>query len=85
MAQVQSLAWEFPHATWLNNEEINTFLVFFLFTTTPAAYGSSRASGLIRAIPVGLCHGRGNPGSEKHLQPKPQLAAIPDCWEKKKN
>ena len=39
----------------------------FLFTSTPAAYGSSQARGRIRAAAAGLHHSHGNSGSELHL------------------
>ena len=46
---------------------------FFLFSATPAAYGSSQASGQIRASVAGLHHSHSNAASELHLQPTPQL------------
>ena len=53
--------------------------VFFcLFRATPAAYGSSKARGLIRAVAAGLHHSHGNARSELHLRPTPQLTAMPD-------
>ena len=51
---------------------------FFLFTATPAAYGSSQARGQIGAVTAGLRHSCGNAGSKPHLQTTPHLTAIPD-------
>ena len=45
------------------------------FRAAPIAYGGSQARGLIGAVVAGLCHSH---GSELHLQPKPQLTAMPD-------
>ena len=36
------------------------FFFFFLFMGAPAAYGSSKAKGHIRAVAAGLCHSHGN-------------------------
>ena len=47
------------------------FFFFFFFMTTPMAYGSSQARGLIGAAAAGLHHS--SAGSELHLQPTPQL------------
>ena len=44
------------------------------------AYGSSQARGWIRAVAASLHHSHRNAGSELHLQPTPQLMAIPDLW-----
>ena len=41
------------------------------------AYGSSQARGQIGAVVAGLCH-RHSMGSKLHLQPIPQLKAMPD-------
>ena len=43
----------------------------FFFKATLVAYGSSQARGQIGAAAAGLCH-------SLHLQPMPQLAAVPD-------
>ena len=43
---------------------------------TPMAYGSLSAMSQIRASAAGLCYSKA--GSKPHLQPKPQLAAMPD-------
>ena len=42
------------------------------------AYGGSQARGLIRAVATGLRQRHSNVGSEPHLQPTPQLTAMPD-------
>ena len=39
------------------------FFFFLLFKATPAAYGSSQATGLMGAIAAGLCHSHSNVGS----------------------
>ena len=53
--------------------------VFLSFSRAAlAAYGGSQARGLIRAIAAGLHHSRSNSGSMLHLQPTPQLTAMPD-------
>ena len=52
---------------------------FFHFTVTPAAHGSSQArSQITAAAAASLCHSHSKVGSEPHLQPTPQLAAMPD-------
>ena len=58
---------------------INPFHFFFFhFRPAPAAYGSYQARGQIRAATADLCFSHGNAGSEPHLQPILQLAAMPD-------
>ena len=52
-------------------------VVVLLFQAVPAAYGGSQARGQIGAVAAGLCHSRGNAGSEPRL-PIPQLTAMPD-------
>ena len=42
------------------------------------AYGGSQARGRIRAVAAVLHHSHSNVGSEPHLQPVPQLTAMPD-------
>ena len=42
------------------------------------AYGGSQSRGWIGAAAAGLDHSRSNVGSELHLQPMPQLLAMPD-------
>ena len=60
-------------------EKLKSFFFFFgLFRATPAAYVSSQARGLIRAVAAGLHHSHSNIKSEPHLQPTPQLTAMPD-------
>ena len=52
---------------------------FFLFLrATPVAYGSSQARAQIAAAAAGLRYSRSNTGTKPHLQPTPQLAAMPD-------
>ena len=57
------------------------FLVFWLFAfsrAAPAAYRSSQARGLMRAVAAGLHHSHSNARSEPCLQPTPQLTATPN-------
>ena len=42
------------------------------------AYGSSQATGRIRAVAAGLYHSYSNARSEPSLQPTPQLTIMPD-------
>ena len=45
---------------------------------TPMAYGGSQARGPIGAVATGLHQSHSNTGSKLHLQPTPQLIAMPD-------
>ena len=56
------------------------FVFWFFFRAAPVAYGISQARGPIGATAAGLHHSHhhSNAGSELHLQPTPQLMAIPD-------
>ena len=56
------------------------FHFFVLFTTTLAAYGSSRARGGIGAVAAGLHHSHCDTGSESHLLPTWQLKAMSDPY-----
>ena len=58
-------------------EEKEIFFFFFL-RAAPLAYGSSQAMGQIRAAAAGLHHSYSTARSELHLQPTPQLMAVPD-------
>ena len=51
--------------------------VLFFFRATLAAYGGSQSSGLIGAVAAGLRQSHSNARSELHLQPTPQLTAMP--------
>ena len=42
------------------------------------AYGGAQARGGIGAVATGLRQSHSNVGSEQHLQPTPQLMAMPD-------
>ena len=58
-------------------------IIFFAFFfggwgTHTAAYGSSQARGWIGATTARLHHRHSNARSEPHLQPTPQLMAMPD-------
>ena len=55
-----------------------SFLFCYVFRVAPVAYGSSQARGQIGATAACLHHSHSNRGSEPHLQPTPQLAAMPD-------
>ena len=57
------------------------FLFYFIFLSFEGhtmAYGGSQARGLIVAVAAGLCQCHSNARSELHLQPTPQLMAMPD-------
>ena len=54
------------------------FDLFAISRAALAAYGGSQARGLIRAVATGLRQSHSNAGSEPHLQPTPQLTAMPD-------
>ena len=56
-----------------------SFLLSLLFfRATPAAYGGSQARDQIRAVAAGLCQSHSNVISKPHLQPTPQIMAMPD-------
>ena len=58
---------------------IYIYILFsFAFRAEPMLYGSSQASGRIRAAAAGLHHSHSNAGSMPHLWPIPQLTATPD-------
>ena len=54
------------------------FGLFAISWAASVAYGGSQARGLIRATAAGLPHSHSNARSEPHLQPTPQLMAMPD-------
>ena len=60
---------------------ISPIFFFCLFATSwasPMAYGGSQARGQIGAVATSLCHSHSHAGLELHLQPTPQLTAMPD-------
>ena len=58
---------------------IYIYILFsFAFRAEPMLYGSSQASGRIRAAAARLHHSHSNAGSMPHLWPIPQLTATPD-------
>ena len=57
---------------------LSSFCFFVFFRAALAAYGSSQARGLIRAVAAGLCHSHSNVGFELHLQTTQQLMAMLD-------
>ena len=59
--------------TCLNHSFFNFFFFFFFFRATPAAYGGSRARGLIGPAAAGLPLSHSKMGSELCLRPTPQL------------
>ena len=66
---------------WKSYQLSQNFFFFCLFAfsrATPAAYVGSQARGLIGAVADGLRQSHSNAGSEMHLQPTPQLTAMPD-------
>ena len=52
------------------------FLFFCLFRAVPVAHGGSQARSQIGATTAGYSHS--HMGSKPHLQPTPQLTAMPD-------
>ena len=69
------------YSCWISgNPSVPTHFFFFfhLFRATSAAYGSSQARVQIGAIATSLNHSHTNAGSKTHLQPTPQLMAMPD-------
>ena len=52
--------------------------LFAFSRAAPVAYGGSQARGRIRTVAAGLRQSHSNEGSELHLQPTPQLRAMPD-------
>ena len=54
------------------------FCLFIFSRATPPAYGGSQARGQIGAVAAGLRQSHSNARSEPHLQPTPQLTAMPD-------
>ena len=57
---------------------ISFFFLSFFVRAAPTAYGGSQARGRIGATAAGLYLSHSNAGSELHLQPTPQLMAVPD-------
>ena len=62
------------------NTHTHKYVSFFFLGLYPAAFGSSHARGPIGAAAAGHSHshGTGTMGSKLHLQPIPQLLAMPD-------
>ena len=54
------------------------FSSFVFFRAAPVAYGGSQGRGSFGAVATGLCHSHNNARYELHLQPTPQLTAMPD-------
>ena len=54
------------------------FCLFAISWATLMAFGGSQARGQIRAVGTGLRHSHSNSGSKPHLQPTPQVIAMPD-------
>ena len=59
-------------------QDLKLIMIIFIFRAAPEAYGSSQARGQIKAAAAGLHHSHSNAGSEPHLRPMPQLAAMLD-------
>ena len=53
-------------------------LTFNFLRAAPPAYGSSQARGQMGAAAASLKHSHSNARSELHLQPTPQLMAMPN-------
>jgi len=69
---------EITFKTQLNVTLFFFFCLFAFSRAAPMAYGGSQARSLIGAVATGLHHSHNNAGSEPHLQPIPQLTAMPD-------
>ena len=54
------------------------FCLFAISWATSLAYGDYQARGQIGAVATGLRKRHSNVGSEPHLQPIPELTAMPD-------
>ena len=54
------------------------FWLFSISWAAPVAYGGSQSRGWIGDVAAGLRQSHSNSGSEPHLQPTPQLTAMPD-------
>ena len=65
-------------ALLLVESRVTLLFIYFLFRAPPTAYGSSQARDWIEAVDAGLYHSHHNARSEWHLQPIPQLTAMPD-------
>ena len=59
-------------------DETTEMISFCLFRAIPAAHGGSHARGLIETAAASLRHSHSNTRTELHLQPTPQLTAMPD-------
>ena len=60
------------------NHNGNSSMTIFFLCVAPMAYGLSKARGQIGTTVAGLHHSHNNAGSKPHLQPTPQLTAMPD-------
>ena len=54
------------------------FFLFFFYNHARSIWKFSGLRGRIRAAAASLHHSHSNTGSESHLQPTPQLMAMPD-------
>ena len=63
--------WELPRSEAF-------FFFFLLFRVKFVTYGGSQARGQIEATAAGLHYSHSNTKSEPHLQPTPQLTAMPE-------
>ena len=63
---------------WLWLGSILSFFRVGVRCATPSAYGGPQVRGQIRAAAASLPHSHSNMGSKPHLQPSPQLTAMPD-------
>ena len=66
--------------SWRELKFLFFFGLFAISWAVPMAYGGSQVRGQIGAEATGLCQSHGNSGSELHLQPTPQLMAMPDLY-----
>ena len=55
-----------------------SFCLFAFSRAAPVVCGGSQTTGPIAAVAASLHYSHSNVGSELHLQPAPQLTAMPD-------
>ena len=75
-AMGHTAVWGVSPAKFLNI--FNFFILKNIFRAAPVAYGGSQARGRVGATVAGLGHSHSHARSKPHLQPPPQLMAMPD-------
>ena len=76
LSQLKLLVFHCRRGSLAKNEKY--FLPFFFLRVTPTVYESSQDRGHFGATAAGLHHSHRNARSKPHLQPIPQLMAMPD-------